>query len=95
MKWFYKDLTEWIKNGCDKVVGDTITELNISGNKLTTLPKEIGNLINLQHFDCHLNNLTTLPQEIGKLNNLQHFVSEYLKPQVLVFHRHRMTTFEF
>ena len=30
MRWNYKDLTKWINNGCNKLIGDTITELDIS-----------------------------------------------------------------
>ena len=73
MKWNYNDLINWIEDGCDKLIGNTITELNISGNKLTTLPQEICNLINLQNFSCSINKLTILPSEIGNLINLQHF----------------------
>ena len=38
MKWNYKDLINWIENGCDKLIGDTITELYVNYNNLTTLP---------------------------------------------------------
>jgi Leucine-rich repeat (LRR) protein len=37
---------------------------------LTTLPKEIGNLVNLKILILSDNNLTTLPNEIGNLENL-------------------------
>ena len=79
MEWNYKDFENWLKNGCDKVVGNTIIKLNISNNKLTTLPPEIGNLINLQVINCSGNNLTTLPPEIGNLINLQNFECSYNK----------------
>src|SRR5207248_10938353 len=39
--------------------------------KLTTIPKEIGNLINLTHFCLSNNKLTTIPKEIGNLINLR------------------------
>ena len=42
-----------------------------SGNGLTSLPSEIGRLINLQVLDCWGNGLTSLPPEIGRLTNLQ------------------------
>ena len=32
MKWNYNDLINWIKNGCDKLIGDTITELDINNH---------------------------------------------------------------
>ncbi|WP_174708277.1 hypothetical protein [Nostoc sp. TCL240-02] len=37
---------------------------------LTTLPAEIGQLINLKALYLHSNQLTTLPEEIGQLSNL-------------------------
>ena len=79
MKWNYNDLTKWIENGCDKLIGDTITKLDINNRYyLSTLPKEIGNLINLQKFNCSHNKLTTLPKEIGNLINLQKFICFYM-----------------
>ncbi|EKR90418.1 leucine rich repeat protein, partial [Leptospira santarosai str. CBC379] len=41
------------------------------GNKLTTLPKEIGNLQNLQDLNLNSNQFTTLPKEIWNLQKLQ------------------------
>ena len=43
----------------------------IDGNRLTTLPPEIGQLTNLQTLSLGGNQLTTLPPEIGQLTNLQ------------------------
>ena len=40
-------------------------------NKLQSLPKEIGRLINLQRLDLSYNELQSLPKEIGQLINLQ------------------------
>ena len=71
MKWYITDLKKWIKNGCDKTVGDSVILLNIENNNLTTLPPEIGNLINLQKFYCSYNKLIALPAEIGNLINLK------------------------
>jgi Leucine-rich repeat (LRR) protein len=42
-------------------------------NQLTSLPNEIGQLINLQLFYCLFNQLTYLPNEIGQLINLKYF----------------------
>ncbi|PAV12530.1 hypothetical protein ASJ81_05925 [Methanosarcina spelaei] len=47
-----------------------LTNLNLSGNQLTQVPREIGELKNLTILDLSENTLTTLPQEIGELKNL-------------------------
>ena len=61
-------LKEWV--GCT-FTGNTIIELDLSVIGLTgSLPSEIGNLVNLEHFYCYNNELTALPSEIGNLVNL-------------------------
>jgi Leucine-rich repeat (LRR) protein len=54
-----------------------IIELSCFNNKLTELPKELGNLINLKIFNCSYNNLTELPKELGNLINLKIFNCSY------------------
>ena len=46
------------------------TELDLSGNGLTALPPEIGNLTNLTTLTLGGNGLTALPHQIGNLSNL-------------------------
>jgi Leucine-rich repeat (LRR) protein len=53
MKWYLKDLNEWIKNGCDNEIALQITELYLDKNKLISIPNEICNLINLQKLYLH------------------------------------------
>ena len=45
-------------------------KLPLNGKKLTSIPKEIGNLTNLEELSLYGNNLTSIPKEIGNLTNL-------------------------
>ena len=45
--------------------------LNLSNNELTEIPKELGNLANLQALNLEGNRLTTVPKELGYLSNLK------------------------
>ena len=74
--WQYQDLKEWIESSCP--VGfkgiqpkRDVQALYCSDNQLTSLPVEIGLLVNLQALYCDRNQLTSLPAEIGHLTNLQ------------------------
>ena len=46
------------------------TELNLSGNKMSELPTEIGELTNLSELGLNENQINKLPAEIGELTNL-------------------------
>ncbi|CAD7773995.1 Leucine Rich repeats (2 copies) [Candidatus Methanoperedenaceae archaeon GB50] len=48
----------------------SLTKLDLVGNQLTQLPKEIGNLANLTELRLDGNKLTEVPEEIGNLTNL-------------------------
>ncbi|EMY12742.1 leucine rich repeat protein [Leptospira weilii str. Ecochallenge] len=61
----YTDLTNALQNP------SKVRVLNLSFQKLSTLPKEIGELQNLQTLDLFDNKLTVLPKEILQLQNLQ------------------------
>ena len=53
-----------------KKVNKDIKNLNLSNNKLTHLPVEIGQLTQLTELDLSYNKLTQLPVEIGHLTQL-------------------------
>ena len=47
-------------------------KLNLGRNGLTSIPKELENLHNLQQLYLGDNALTSIPKELGNLHNLQH-----------------------
>ena len=56
-------------------LSNSLTFLSISVNEISgTIPKDIGNLINLQYLDLSNNYFTgTLPSSLGRLKSLQSF----------------------
>ncbi len=81
-----------------------IERLNLSKNKITSIPNTIGSLTNLKVLVLHSNHLTSLPSQIGELVNLQKLllgfnqltslppeIGRYLKQlQVLVLHGNQL-----
>jgi Leucine-rich repeat (LRR) protein len=55
----------------EQAARDKVTELDLSGKGLTTLPPEIGQLTNLQTLNLYSNQLSSLPPEIRKVSNLK------------------------
>ena len=77
MEWKYEDLQKWIENDCDFEIVNQVVSLDISLNNLIEIPKEIGQLVNLQDFWCNDNKILEIPREIGQLINLQNFNCYY------------------
>ncbi len=57
----------------EQAATDKVTELDLSGKRLTTLPAEIGKLSKLRSLYLRENKLSSLPPEIDQLTNLQSF----------------------
>ncbi|MGI8500556.1 MAG: COR domain-containing protein, partial [Hassallia sp.] len=62
-----EELLEVIK----KAAKDRVAKLNLSSQKLTSLPAEIGQLSNLSELNLSYNQLTKLPKEITQLSKLK------------------------
>ncbi|GAG57292.1 unnamed protein product, partial [marine sediment metagenome] len=50
---------------------ESLQELSLNRNWLTTLPESLGNLKSLERLDLSENQLTTLPESIGDLTSLK------------------------
>merc|ERR1711916_279139 len=74
-----RTVIDFRSKGIKEIPGDELAKcelvqrINVSGNKLKTLPPEIGNLAALQRLNLFANQLEVLPQEIIKLKNLTIF----------------------
>ena len=68
-----RPLGEWYGVWTGLNYNDRVTELNLRRNNLTgSIPRELGNLTNLEDLNLRGNNLTgSIPRELGNLTNLE------------------------
>ena len=66
--WYYKEYKAWLDSGCPE--NETVIELSLNNNNLTSIPPEIGKLRSLIYIWLNNNNLVSIPPEIGQLRNL-------------------------
>ncbi|HNB10277.1 MAG TPA: hypothetical protein PK754_12020, partial [bacterium] len=65
-----KELKKALKN-------PEVTDLDLHGQNISKIGKEIGNLTNLRHLYLNLNRLKRLPDEVGNLRELQYLNLSY------------------
>lgn len=65
---FLKEM-EWVPESLGKLTW--LTDLNLSGNRLSSLPESIGELSNLINLDLSANQLKELPVSLGQLTRLE------------------------
>ena len=67
----YKQFMDWIQTHPNEK-NTNIEKLYCFGNKLTSLPTELGLCTQLQELNCSDNQLTSLPTELGLCTQLQY-----------------------
>jgi len=82
IKWTHKDLIKWIKKGCNKEESKNVFKLDISYNKLKTIPKEIFYLTSLRIFSCDYNQITEIPKKSKNLKVFRFLSLVYEKNEI-------------
>ena len=78
----YNQLDTFPKECVKKLVN--LVELDLEGNRLTSVPGEIGGLTKLERLYLSRNRLNSLPKEIGKLVHVEEVQSVTFYAQLIL-----------
>lgn len=70
VNWNYEQFVNWINNGCDETIGNTVRNLDISCRHLDIIPEQVFNLRNLSELNVSSNELFYIQPAIESLTSL-------------------------
>lgn len=71
VNWNYEHFINWINNGCDETIGNTVRNLDISCRHLDIIPEQVFNLRNLNELNVSNNELCDIQPTIELLTSLK------------------------
>ena len=75
MSWNYTDFQKWIAEGCRKDIAEIVHTIDLSDNRLTTLPDSLSLFTNLRELNLSENRLTSLARPQSGLTSLPNSIS--------------------